>query len=79
MMMIPNSVSDMKKYLIICDRCRKSDYIPFKPTEGTPIFCNRCHDKIRREEQVWLNQGSQQLVTYQRNLAPDLDEDEPDE
>ncbi|MBU0929483.1 MAG: hypothetical protein KJ623_00225 [Nanoarchaeota archaeon] len=27
---------------VICDKCGKECEVPFKPTEGKPVYCNEC-------------------------------------
>ena len=31
----------------VCSRCGKSTTIPFRPTQGRPIFCRECFDQRR--------------------------------
>ena len=32
---------------IICSECGKEDEVPFKPTEGRPVYCRECYQKHR--------------------------------
>jgi len=32
---------------IICSDCGKEDEVPFKPTEGRPVYCRECFAKHR--------------------------------
>ncbi|MHC1627032.1 MAG: CxxC-x17-CxxC domain-containing protein [Methanoculleaceae archaeon] len=32
----------------ICSDCGKECEVPFKPTEGRPVYCNECFAKHRR-------------------------------
>jgi CxxC-x17-CxxC domain-containing protein len=32
----------------ICSECGKECEVPFKPTEGKPVFCKECFAKKRR-------------------------------
>ncbi len=34
-------------YKIICSECGKEDEVPFKPTEGRPVYCRECYQKRR--------------------------------
>lgn len=34
----------------ICDNCRKSCEVPFRPTSGKPIFCSACFENNRGSE-----------------------------
>ena len=56
-MILPNKVHDMKQHLIICDRCKKSKYIPFQPQPGAVVFCKECYTEMRGQEAVWFKQG----------------------
>ncbi len=29
----------------VCDKCGKDCQLPFKPTEGKPVFCSECFEK----------------------------------
>ena len=31
-----------------CDECKKDCEVPFKPTEGKPVFCRECYAKRKR-------------------------------
>ena len=33
---------------IKCSECGKEDEVPFKPTEGKPVFCKECYMKKRK-------------------------------
>ena len=30
---------------VICDKCRQSCEVPFKPTKGKPVYCSDCFEK----------------------------------
>jgi len=32
----------------VCSECGKECEVPFKPTEGKPVFCRECFAKRRR-------------------------------
>ena len=32
----------------VCDECKKECEVPFKPTEGKPVFCRECFQKKRQ-------------------------------
>ena len=32
----------MPKYTVTCDECKKECQVPFKPTEGKPVYCDEC-------------------------------------
>jgi len=29
----------------VCDECKKECEVPFKPTEGKPVYCRECYSK----------------------------------
>ena len=29
----------------VCDECKKECEVPFKPTEGKPVYCRECYAK----------------------------------
>lgn len=29
----------------VCSECKKACEVPFKPTEGKPVFCRDCYNK----------------------------------
>jgi len=31
----------------VCSECKKECEVPFKPTEGKPVFCRECYAKRR--------------------------------
>ncbi len=34
-------------YKAVCDQCKKACEVPFRPTEGKPVYCNDCFGKKR--------------------------------
>lgn len=32
----------------ICSECNKECEVPFKPTEGKPVYCKECYQKHRK-------------------------------
>ncbi len=32
----------------VCDECKQECEVPFKPTEGKPVFCRECFQKKRK-------------------------------
>ena len=32
----------------VCSECKKECEVPFKPTEGKPVYCKECFAKKRR-------------------------------
>ena len=39
---------DRKMYKAVCSECGKECEVPFKPTEGKPVYCRECYQKRRR-------------------------------
>ncbi len=31
-----------------CDECKKECEVPFKPTEGKPVYCKECYQKHKK-------------------------------
>lgn len=40
--------ADRPMYDAICDECKKETKVPFKPTEGRPVYCRDCYAKRRK-------------------------------
>jgi len=40
---------------VICSDCGKETEVPFKPTEGRPVYCRECFSKHR--SRYWENQS----------------------
>jgi CxxC-x17-CxxC domain-containing protein len=34
-----------------CSECKKECEVPFKPTEGKPVFCKECYIKKKQAEE----------------------------
>ncbi|RLG72839.1 MAG: DNA-directed RNA polymerase [Methanobacteriota archaeon] len=32
---------------VVCSDCGKETTVPFKPTEGRPVYCRECYQKHR--------------------------------
>jgi CxxC-x17-CxxC domain-containing protein len=39
----PREPREMHK--AVCDECKKECEVPFKPTEGKPVYCKECYKK----------------------------------
>ncbi len=35
-------------FKVNCSKCGEETEVPFKPTEGRPIYCRTCYMKMRR-------------------------------
>ena len=31
----------------VCDKCKQKCQVPFKPTEGKPVYCKECYKKMK--------------------------------
>ena len=40
--------SDRQMFTVKCSDCGKDAEVPFKPTEGKPVYCKECYKKKRR-------------------------------
>ncbi len=40
-----NSFRPREMHKAVCDKCKKKCEVPFKPTQGKPVYCNDCHVK----------------------------------
>ena len=41
---------DHQMHEVICDSCGKKCEVPFRPTEGKPVYCNDCFKKPESSE-----------------------------
>jgi len=55
---------------VICDKCGKSCEVPFKPTEGKPIYCSECFKTEKGESNA---QSSRELDKINDKLDKILD------
>jgi len=37
-----------EKHKAVCSECGQECEVPFKPTEGKPVFCRECYSKKKR-------------------------------
>jgi CxxC-x17-CxxC domain-containing protein len=37
-----------KKYKAICSKCKAKIELPFKPTQGRPVYCKKCYRSKNR-------------------------------
>lgn len=40
--------SDRPMYDAVCSKCGQECKVPFKPTEGRPVYCRNCYRPKRR-------------------------------
>lgn len=38
-----NNFGPQEKHKAICSKCKKECEVPFKPTEGKPVYCRECY------------------------------------
>jgi len=39
---------DSRKFKAVCSDCKQECEVPFRPTEGRPVYCNDCFKNHRR-------------------------------
>jgi CxxC-x17-CxxC domain-containing protein len=44
-----NERPQREMYDAVCANCGKPCKVPFKPTEGRPVYCSECFSKIREQ------------------------------
>ncbi len=44
----PRESRPREMYKAICSECGEECEVPFKPTEGRPVYCKECYAKRRR-------------------------------
>ena len=37
----------LEMFKAVCDKCKKECEVPFKPTQGKPIYCKECFDVVK--------------------------------
>ncbi len=37
-----------EKYKVKCSECNAETEVPFKPTEGRPVYCKECYKSRKR-------------------------------
>jgi CxxC-x17-CxxC domain-containing protein len=60
-----------RKFSAICDKCGKQCEVPFRPTEGKPVFCDTCFTRPERDNQGAKREGptnAEQLATLNAKL-----------
>ena len=43
--------SQLEMFSATCAQCGKETEVPFKPSEGRPVYCRDCYDKVRQARQ----------------------------
>ncbi len=44
----PQSFGPREMHNAVCSECGQECQVPFKPTEGKPVFCKECYSKRKR-------------------------------
>ncbi len=52
---------DRQMHTVICDKCGESCEVPFRPTEGKPVYCNNCFKKTDNFSSRNSNQSKEDL------------------
>ena len=60
--------SEVEMHQVICDKCGESCEVPFKPTEGKPIYCNNCFKKPERAGSRGGSNNSKELEQINEKL-----------
>jgi len=47
----PRDSRPREMHKTICDECKQECEVPFKPTEGKPVFCKDCYAKKKQSEE----------------------------
>lgn len=42
-----NDAPQREMFTVICDQCGEETQVPFRPTNGRPVYCRACMDKKR--------------------------------
>jgi CxxC-x17-CxxC domain-containing protein len=42
-----NNFQEREMHKAVCSECGKECEVPFKPTEGKPVYCRDCYNKHR--------------------------------
>lgn len=62
------SFDDKKRYTVVCSTCGKSCEVPFKPTEGKPVYCDECFGKGGGAGQKGVNCSKEQFDALNAKL-----------
>ncbi len=46
---LPEVMSNREMHPATCADCKKETQVPFKPTEGRPVYCQECLPKHRNQ------------------------------
>lgn len=56
----------------VCDKCKQDCEVPFKPTNGKPLYCNNCFDRPtsnRSEERNFNRSSFKQRPSFEEQFA----------
>jgi CxxC-x17-CxxC domain-containing protein len=46
----PRSFGPREMHKATCSKCKKECEVPFKPTEGKPVYCKECYATMPKPE-----------------------------
>ncbi|HME51598.1 MAG TPA: CxxC-x17-CxxC domain-containing protein [Candidatus Lokiarchaeia archaeon] len=44
----PRSSGPREMFPAVCDDCKKETEVPFKPTQGKPVYCSECFQNHKK-------------------------------
>ncbi|NYT06472.1 MAG: hypothetical protein GKC04_08955 [Methanomicrobiales archaeon] len=59
----PGGRGPREMFTVICSDCGKECQVPFRPTEGRPVYCNDCLPKHRGERGGGGGGGQREMYT----------------
>ncbi len=65
--------SDQTMHTVICDDCKESCEVPFKPSSDKPIYCDNCFKKNKSSRSEGRNGSSKDLEKINEKLDKILD------
>lgn len=66
---------DRQMFDAICDNCGKSCQVPFRPTQGKPVYCSDCFEKMGGRDR---DQSSERPRFEDRSPRPQVSQSGPD-
>ena len=64
----PRQSFDRQLHRVTCDKCGESCEVPFKPTEGKPVYCNDCFRKKDNSSSSGSNQFREEIEQINQKL-----------
>ena len=68
--------SDRPMFTAICSNCGKECQVPFRPTNGKPVYCSECFEKMgnSRSDSPRNEFGRDERPSFNRPQAPAFDQ-----